>query len=384
MDQAALIDTIYEASVAPECWPRVLDGIAACCDAEGALLVVAQREDVRWLCSPAITKTVAIWIESGDFGHDARSARIAAKREPRFHTDLDAFTAEELEREPFYAEFLRPHGLGWCASTSIRSPSGETIVFSIEKAHHKGAVDRRALALLDALRPHLARATLLSARVGLERAHANVDALEAIGLPAAALTAQGRAVATDTRLKTCAPGITIGAEHRLRFANNSAQSIFVEALAAIEPAGAKTGRSIPVAGSHESPPLVAHLLPLRGIGRDIFMEAVALLFVTPVTRQRAPQVELIEALFDLTPTEARIAGQVVEGKSVAAIARAQESTENAVRMHLKSVFAKTGVKRQAELVSLLASPPYGAAASWSQRQESAAEPRDPNGYGRNG
>jgi DNA-binding CsgD family transcriptional regulator len=361
MDQAALIDTIYEAGVAPEQWPRVLDAMAAGCDAEGALLIVATHEDMRWVSSPAIAKTVAMLMASGDFCRDGRSRRLHARREPRFHVDLDAFTAEELGREPFYAKLLRPHGLGWCASTTIRSPCGETIVFSVEKAHRKGAVDRHAVALLDRLRPHLARAALLSARVGLERTHAHVDALETIGLPAAAITAHGCAVATDARLKACAPEITIGSGDRVHFANNAAQSLFVEALAAVEtPSAAGTGRSIPIAGQHGKPPLIAHLLPLRGVGRDIFAQAVALLFVTPVTRQKAPQAEVIEALFDLTPTEARIAGAMVEGQPVAAIAQAEGVTQNAVRMHLKSIFAKTGVGRQAELVSLLAMPPYGA------------------------
>jgi DNA-binding CsgD family transcriptional regulator len=362
MEQTALIDTIYEASCAPEHWPKVLDALAATCDAEGALMVVAMRDDLRWAASPAIAKAVKAWIGSGEFGRDGRSARLAARREPRFHTDLDAFAPHELEREPFYAKFLRPHGLGWCAATSIRSPCGETIMFSVEKAHRKGAVDRHAVALLDALRPHLARAALLSARVGLERAQANVEALETIGLPAAALSAHGRAVAADARLKECAPAITVGAERRLHFASNAAQSLFVEALAALQaPSGVGTGRSIPVAGHGDRPPLIAHLLPLRGVARDIFAEAVALMFVTPVTRQQAPQAELIEALFDLTPTEARIAGEVIAGKSVAAIARAGGVTQNAVRMHLKSIFAKTGVGRQAELVSLLAMPALGAA-----------------------
>ncbi|HLH91496.1 MAG TPA: helix-turn-helix transcriptional regulator [Xanthobacteraceae bacterium] len=363
MDQTALIDTIYEASCAPENWPQVLDALARACDAAGALLVVAMRDDLRWAASPAIAKTVATLVARGELGRDGRSVRFVARREPKFHTDLDVFTPEEVEREPFYAQVLRPHGLGWCASTTIRSPCGETIVFSIEKPHHKGVVDRHAVALLDRLRPHLARAALLSARVGLERAHANVDALETIGLPAAALTAHGRAVATDARLKACAPAITLGAEQRLHFSNNAAQSLFVEALAALQtPSGAGTGRSIPIAGHQDRPPMIAHLLPLRGCARDIFAEAVALMFVTPVTRQEAPQVEVIEALFDLTPTEARVAGAVVEGKSVAAIARAQGVTQNAVRMHLKSIFAKTGVGRQAELVSLLAMPRYAAAA----------------------
>jgi hypothetical protein len=138
VDTAALIDAIYEASVAPEGWPRVLDGIAEVCDAEGTLLAVATRDDLRWLCSAAILKPVSKWLGGGEFGRDARSVRLVTRREPRFHTDLDAFTHAELEREPFYAGFLRPHGLGWCASTSIRSPSGETLVISVEKAHHKG------------------------------------------------------------------------------------------------------------------------------------------------------------------------------------------------------------------------------------------------------
>ena len=364
MDTAALIDAIYEASCAPERWPRVLDGIAEVCDGEGTLLVVATREDLRWISSAAIEKAMAAWLGLGELGKNARSARLAAKREARFHTDLDAFTREELEREPFYGEILRPHGLGWCATTTIRSPCGETLVFSVEKAHRKGPVDRRAVAALDALRPHLARAALLSARVGLERAQANVDALDAIGLPAAALTTGGRAVATDARLKSCAPGIKMGADGRLRFASNAAQSIFVDALAALEAAsGAMTGRSIPVAGSEDHPPLVAHLMPLRGVARDVFAQAAALLFVTPVTHHAAPQTELIEALFDLTPSEAQVAARLVEGKSVSEIARAQKVTQNAVRMQLKSVFAKTGVKRQAELVSLLAFPSYAGAES---------------------
>jgi DNA-binding CsgD family transcriptional regulator len=368
VDIAALIDAIYEASCAPERWPAVLDGIAELADAEGTLLVVAMRDSVRWICSPKIRKPVETWLGGlrggGEFGRDGRSLRLVTRREPKFHTDLDAFTREELTREPFYAEVLRPHGLGWCASTSIRSPSGETVVFSIEKAHHKGPVDHRAVTLLDKLRPHLARAALLSARVGLERAQAHVEALDCIGLPAAALTAGGRAVATDPRLKTCAPGLKVGADGRLRFASNAAQSIFVEALAALETASDHTtGRSIPVAATLDQPPFVAHLLPLRGVARDVFAEATALLFVTTVTRHAAPHIELIEALFDLTPTEAVIAAQLVEGKSVAEIAQHQGISQNATRMQLKSVFAKTGVGRQAELVSLLALSPTSARSS---------------------
>jgi len=99
VDTAALIDAIYEASCAPERWPRVLDGIAELCDGEGTLLVVATREDLRWTSSPAIEKAMAAWLGLGELGKNARSARLIGKREARFHTDLDAFTPAELERE---------------------------------------------------------------------------------------------------------------------------------------------------------------------------------------------------------------------------------------------------------------------------------------------
>ena len=74
------------------------------------------------------------------------------------------------------------------------------------------------------------------------------------------------------------------------------------------------------------------------------------------TPGKALDVKLLEVLFDLTPAEARVASLMVEGRSVGDIAVAQGVTENAVRMHLKAIYAKTGVNRQAQLVSLLAMP----------------------------
>jgi DNA-binding CsgD family transcriptional regulator len=70
--------------------------------------------------------------------------------------------------------------------------------------------------------------------------------------------------------------------------------------------------------------------------------------------QHAPPARVLEALFDLTPTEAKVASLLVEGRSVVDIARANKVSANTIRIQLKSVFAKTGARRQAELVSLLA------------------------------
>lgn len=55
----------------------------------------------------------------------------------------------------------------------------------------------------------------------------------------------------------------------------------------------------------------------------------------------------------LTPQEVRIVLHLVDGGTVASAAVSLEVAESTVRTHLKSIFAKTGVTRQAHLGALL-------------------------------
>lgn len=59
------------------------------------------------------------------------------------------------------------------------------------------------------------------------------------------------------------------------------------------------------------------------------------------------------AAHKLSPQETRIVLHLVDGGTVASCAEALGVVESTVRSHLKSVFAKTGVRRQAELRTLL-------------------------------
>lgn len=113
------------------------------------------------------------------------------------------------------------------------------------------------------------------------------------------------------------------------------------------------GRSLPLPAQSGRPPIVVHFLPRRRSALDIFSGAYALMYVTELVIKAGPQPALLEALFDLTAAEAKVATQLVKGLSVSEIALRQGVASNTVRMHLKSIFAKTGVHRQAELVGLL-------------------------------
>jgi DNA-binding CsgD family transcriptional regulator len=58
-------------------------------------------------------------------------------------------------------------------------------------------------------------------------------------------------------------------------------------------------------------------------------------------------------LFGLTRVEARLAARLANGQSVEEIANEFSVSLNTARTHLKSIFNKTGVRRQSELVALL-------------------------------
>ena len=353
MRVGSLINDIYEAAVLPENWQGVLDQLAEIADAEGTLLFAAGPGEPRWISSEAIQKFITEWTQSKWFLDNPRGQRLVPINEPRFLTDFDGLTKEEIEASDFYTELLRPRGFGWCVGTSIRSPSGDTLVFSIEKAHNKGPVPREVAERLDELRPHLARAALLSGRLGLERAKTAVATLELIGLPAAALTRTGRVISANAGFLGSALSVDVGAGDIARFANETAHELVMDAIAKASNSQIGFGRSVPVGGTRDTPPFVAHIVPLRGAGLDLFTGALSIVFLTPVVPNSSPAPELLQALFDLTPAEARIASQVTEGKSIEQIAASTTLSHNTIRTHLKSVFLKTGVQRQAELVSLL-------------------------------
>lgn len=61
----------------------------------------------------------------------------------------------------------------------------------------------------------------------------------------------------------------------------------------------------------------------------------------------------LRQLYGFTATEARLANHLMEGLSLEDCCAAMGIRRTTARMHLRNIFAKTGVRRQGELVSLL-------------------------------
>jgi DNA-binding CsgD family transcriptional regulator len=62
--------------------------------------------------------------------------------------------------------------------------------------------------------------------------------------------------------------------------------------------------------------------------------------------------ELVAAAYNLTPAETRLLADLLAGQTLAQAAASLNIAETTARGHLDSIFAKTGVSRQADLMRL--------------------------------
>ncbi|MBN8511380.1 MAG: helix-turn-helix transcriptional regulator, partial [Burkholderiales bacterium] len=131
-----------------------------------------------------------------------------------------------------------------------------------------------------------------------------------------------------------------------------------EAAAAVDGGVPRGPDAVALVRPSGRPPLTVLVTPIRERGAPWPLpgQPVALLVVTDSDERLAPPPQAaarLQALFGLTPTESRVALQVARGCSGPEAAEALGIGAGTVHAHLKSIFAKTGVRRQAGLARLL-------------------------------
>lgn len=350
-----IVDRIYEASVIPDLWTDILDRLAAVGQCDGGILIATDPQQThRAVSSDCYSSMLKAYIDEGWICQNIRGARLGPQSFSGFVVDLDMVTPEEAETDALYVDCLRKHGGGVGTLTVIPAPTGDLIIFSLERSYKKGFVDRAVLPALDALRPHLARSALLSVRLGLERARAMTETLKRLDLPGAVLSASGRVLSSNSLLDNMHEQFIPTAGGGLAISHRPANDLFRKALLG-SPNASDGGQSysIPVPATENAAACVAHLLPVRRQARDIFTGAANIFVVTSVSSPMAPPAHILFGLFDLSPAEARVAQKIVQGSSVEEIASDHKISRETVRNQLKAVFAKTGTSRQVELVGLV-------------------------------
>ncbi|WP_034995960.1 helix-turn-helix transcriptional regulator [Beijerinckia mobilis] len=354
LQYSEILDRIYEAAFVPDQWSGLLTDFADHIGGMAGFLFVANAYRSEWISSPNLAQKFQEFIDLGFLEHNSRITRVLERRLLGCTVaDHELFEPHEMAKDPMY-DFLHSYGGGWCVGYTFAVPSGDTLAVSFERQHRLGPFERNTILHVDQFRSHFARAALLASRLGLERARAATEAMNAIGLAAAVVGHSRRLIASNDLFNQLIPSQIEDRRERVRLVHDGADKLLASALTHIGIVGQTAETlSIAIPKRDEKPATVLHVVPVRRTANDIFSDACCLLVATQIADKKAPPAMLIQGLFDLTPAEARLARGLGEGFTLAELASQFGVGTGTLRIQLKSVFAKTGLSRQAELVALL-------------------------------
>lgn len=268
-----------------------------------------------------------------------------------FCVDHDVWTDDEMRRDPYFQEFLRPRGVFFHAKLRLLSESDDRITLTLKRRLGRGCYEPSEVAVLDSIVPQLRASFRVTRSVLDAEATGMARALHRRGDPVFGLDMFGR-VLRSYGTDDLEPLGIVARERRLFAADRRMQATLDRAISG-------------AVGPQQQPGFVAvtnqcgehnllHVLPVTGRARDVFLVTAAMVVVIAPHRPSARlSPELIRQVFGLTGREAQIAALLAEGLALAAIARRLHLGLGTVRNHLKSIFGKTATQRQGELVALL-------------------------------
>lgn len=336
-------------------WRDALDTVVTETGSHGTLLFnLTGVQFPTALVTDSMQESTHIYMRDGWNGRDARFRGIPLLQRQAVVDDLDIFSADTINQLPYYQEFLRPLKLSGFAG--IRIAHGDNLwCLSLQRSPTQGHFSIEEKQRLATLSNCMSSAAAVSSALGFATAKVALDAFELSGSAALIVDKQGEVIRVNPRAERLLQGDVRIVARRLAATN-------VDATAALDCALSRLVRNPdspallpPIALPREERlPLMAYPLRLSDLGANPFAAGRAfIVLVDPEERRRPPEAALRD-VFGLTVAEARLAARLACGEALETIADDLGVAKETARFHLKRIFAKTGVRRQAELVALFA------------------------------
>lgn len=276
-------------------------------------------------------------------------------------TSFSEFVQGAARESDFWRDFLEGAGGDQILGVDLRFESGFEARLRVTRDSSRpdfGAAEREAL---QALVPHLRHALRLFERLQAAGAEHGVyrGVVEQMGVAAIILDHDGKVMRTNAvaeRLLAEGDGLVL-AGGRLRFASAGEHRALERLLRSLKAAGDPAALP-PHRFRIERPSGRRDLgVVAKPVTTPAFMRsgggAALALFVSDPGQDARPDPEAIRDLFQLTRMEAMLAAALVGGCSLVEAADRLGIAHNTARSHLRSIFAKTGARRQSQLVHLL-------------------------------
>jgi DNA-binding CsgD family transcriptional regulator len=192
---------------------------------------------------------------------------------------------------------------------------------------------------------------------GLEPARRMADALSAPGHAIALIDGDGCVVHMNTRFRRLiGDGIHLKAERLASWEGDADRALSAAIARAIQHDGSSgdPAAAVVLPRRLRARPLVAQVVPVFRPACETPGLIAALVMLRDLEWSSAgPLKAVLQRAFGFTPAEAHLAGKIAQGRTLADIARQDGAALETLRTRLKSVFDKTGTRRQTELALLL-------------------------------
>ena len=383
-----LLGLLYEASASTGNWSGFLSAISEYTGSESSYFLLV---DTQGRCNfnlnhgfdPQWTRAYMTHFHS----HDQVLKRFVAARQRHgewIGTRFSVISREDYLKTYFYNEFTRPqHKLPLCAVALGGLDGGLEGGLGMMRSEKEEPYPKEAVALFTMLAPHLRQALNTHRALALARSR-NAElqhSVEALDMAVASLDCSGRVVrisaaaqaildlrngvsleggflrasvaAEQMRLDSMIGGaVATGIGHAEEFAVQRSTDTAPEADRG--PLWTPSaGGAMEVSREGSSGSLRVVVTPFRSRELLLMDQPAALVFFSDPGAHAGSRASVLSALYAVTPTECRLAGLLADGFEVAGAAERMKITTETARFHLKAIFRKTGIGRQAELVRLV-------------------------------
>lgn len=365
-----LVRLAYEAPTEDPPWRSFLECFCRIIDARDASILIQQiphgpqppdRSSSNYML---VTSDTAPHL-TPDFLDAVINANIAVDiPQPQPGTVTDILAENEFFSSRLYLDFLKPANIKHIAGIDIYRSDSLCIQLSTQRGNNQQAFSAHELGVLELLAPHLLRTLQFRAETGEGRQIMSLyeQILDKLDMGVALLDERGRIVSSNHAARQA-----MRPEHGLNVIGNR--------LVAAEAADiGRLRKAIADASSIISSPLQAQqgqCIGLRDRSGTIVTElvikpcsetelgardehiAVAVYIHTNIREAHPINSEALTGLYGLTGKEAITATLVASGMGLSDVAAQMAVSVNTVKTHLRSVYDKTGLNRQAQLISLL-------------------------------
>ena len=293
---------------------------------------------------------------------DERVPRVRRLPDSRLVHITDLYTAGELKTSPAYNEAFPRADYQDSLSVRLDGSDGCYITWGLGDPVASGGWGSSRIAMIERLLPHIRQ--FVRVRQTLVRAEARDTSVTALldnpRIGVLHLDRRGRILEVNDRAcGILGRGDGLSDRDGVLRARKAADRLRLERLVASAlPASGSVavGGSMLIGRGFGSPPLVVHVKPVAVPQPDYGARhaAALILIVEPGSRHRIDP-DLVAGVLGLTPMESRVAVWLAEGRSVREMAEATGRTEGSIYWHLKQIYRKQPISRQADLVRLVLS-----------------------------